>query len=133
MSRNRTQRAPSREEQLQRLQSYGVEVRQEGSRWQVQRGSCVATLEQGPDSLEIIGEPGFRLGGEVAQLLDGGYQKFLQTPTRKVPATADHLREMHAFQETLTAALGAESLYNLSLGTVSASYHYYRGKGRANP
>ena len=93
----------------------------------------MATLEQGADSLEIVGEPGFRLGTEVAQLLDGGYQKFLKTATRKVPATAEHLRAMHAFQEALTAALGAESLYNLSLGTVSATYHYDRVKGRANP
>jgi len=83
--------------------------------------------------LRLVGPPGYRLGAEVGQLLDGGYQKFLQTPTRKVPATADHLREMHAFQEALGSALGGDSLYNLSLGTVSATYHYDRVKGRANP
>ena len=129
----RTKSIPSPETQLQRLRSYGVEVRSESQRWQVQKGSCVAVLEPGPDGLRIVGEPGFQIGGELGRLLDGGYQKFLKTPTRKLPATAEHLQEMHVFQEALAAALGETSLYNQSLGTVSTTYHYDRVKGRANP
>src|SRR5438128_384311 len=110
MARNRTQRAPSRDQQLQRLRSYGVEVHPDGDRWTAQRGPCVATLEPGPDGLRVHGEPAYRLGNELAELLDSGYQKFLKTPTRKVPATAEHLREMHVFQEALCEALGEECL-----------------------
>ena len=130
---SRIKAVPSPEAQIQLLHSYGVESQSDGSGWTVQKGSCVARLEKGPSGLRLAGPPGYRLGAEIGQLLDGGYQKFLQTPTRKVPATADHLREMHAFQEALGAALGGDSLYNLSLGTVSTTYHYDRVKGRANP
>jgi hypothetical protein len=129
----KTKAAPSPQDQLQRLQSYGVETRPEGSRWIAQKGSCVATLESSKTGLRVVGEPEFRVGAELAKLLDGGYQKFLQTPTRKFPATADHLRQMHAFQDALSTALGSDNLYNLALGTVSTSYHYDRVKGRANP
>jgi hypothetical protein len=126
--------APSIDQQLQSLRSYGVEAKSaSGGRWSAQKGDCVAVLEQTSDGLRLTGEPGFQIGAEVGQLLDGGYQKFLLTPTRKLPATAEHLRQMHAFQEALAAALGEPALYNLSLGTVSTTYHYDRVKGRANP
>jgi hypothetical protein len=125
---------PPLEQQLQSLRSYGVEAKSTaGGRWSVQKGDCVAVLEQASDGLRLAGQPGFQIGAEIGQLLDGGYQKFLLTPTRKVPATAEHLRRMHAFQEALDAALGTPSLYNLSLGTVSTTYHYDRVKGRPNP
>jgi hypothetical protein len=126
--------APTLEQQLQCLRSYGVEATSAGSgRWSVQKDDCVAVLEQTPGGLRLAGPTGFQIGTEVGQLLDGGYQKFLLTPTRKLPATAEHLRKMHAFQEALSAALGEPALYNLSLGTVSTTYHYDRVKGRANP
>ncbi len=126
--------APSVEEQLQSLRSYGVEAKSTGGgKWSVQKGDCVAEIEQTSAGLRVVGSPGFQIGAEVGQLLDGGYQKFLKTPTRKLPATADHLHRMHGFQEALAAALGEPALYNLALGTVSTAYHYDRVKGRANP
>jgi hypothetical protein len=131
---SKTKSAPTLEQQLQSLRFYGVEAKSaSGTRWSAQKGDCVAELEQTSDGLRLTGSPGFRIGAEIGQLLDGGYQKFLLTPTRKLPATAEHLRRMHAFQEALTTALGEPSLYNLSLGTVSTTYHYDRVKGRANP
>jgi hypothetical protein len=131
---SKTKSAPGLEQQLQTLRSYGVEATPaDGGRYQAALGDCVAVLEQGPSGLHLAGQPGFRIGAEVGQLLDGGYQKFLLTPTRKVPATAEHLRRMHAFQEALAASLGEPGLYNQSLGTVSTTYHYDRVKGRANP
>lgn len=133
MSNTRSKAAPSPEKQLEALRSYGVEVRSEGSKWLVTNGNCVATLEAGPTGLRPSGQPGVLVGTEVGHLLDGGYQKFLKTPTRKVPATAEHLRAIHAFQDVLAAALGEPELYNTSLGTVSETYHYDRVKGRANP
>jgi hypothetical protein len=126
--------APTLEQQLQSLRSYGVEaVSTSGGRWSAQKGDCVAELEQTSDGLRLAGAPGIRIGAEVGVLLDGGYQKFLLTPTRKLPARAEHLRQLHAFQEALSTALGEPALYNLSLGTVSTTYHYDRVKGRANP
>ena len=131
---SKSKAAPSLEQQLQSLRSYGVEAKaSSGNRWSAQKGDCVAVLEQTSDGLRLVEPPGFRIGAETGQLLDGGYQKFLLTPTRKLPATAEHLRQMHAFQEALTTALGEPNLYNLALGTVSTTYHYDRVKGRANP
>jgi hypothetical protein len=131
---SKTKSAPTLEQQLQSLRSYGVEAESTSAgRWSAQKGECVAELEQGPDGLRLTGAPGFQVGTEVGVLLDGGYQKFLLTPTRKIPATAEHLRKLHAFQEALSTALGDPNLYNLALGTVSTTYHYDRVKGRANP
>jgi hypothetical protein len=123
----------SAEQQLPRLQSYGVETRPEGGKWTASKCVCVATLERGADGLRVAGLPGIRFGAEIGTLLDGGYQKFWQTPTRKIPATAEHLKAMHQFQEALAAGLACGNLYNVSLGTVSTNYHYDRVKGRANP
>jgi hypothetical protein len=47
-----------------------------------------------------------------------------------MPATADHLKAMHDFSEELKEGIGATSLYNESLGTVSESYQYDRVKDR---
>ena len=53
------------------------------------------------------------LGGEIAALVDGGYQKFFRTPGgRKQPATAGELQALHDFEEDLKEVLGEESYYN---------------------
>ena len=70
------------------------------------------------------------LGGQIARLVDRGYQKFLKTAKLEIPATADHLRAIHEFTEELKEAAGATSLYNESLGTTSDRYIYDRVKGR---
>ena len=81
----------------------------------------------------LTGQPGVVLGGEVARLLDRGFQKFLKTSTMEVPATAERLRAVHQFTEELKLVLGTVSLYNESLGTVSDRYMYDRVKGRDLP
>ena len=71
------------------------------------------------------------LTGGIAQLIDGGFQKFFLAPDgSKKPALASELKGIHAFQEDLREALGLESLYNESLGTVSTQYLYDRVKDR---
>ncbi len=77
--------------------------------------------------------PGFMLGGEVATLLDRGYQKFWKSSRLEVPATADSLKAVHRFGEELREVIGEPSLYNESLGTTSDSYLYDRVKGRDVP
>jgi len=124
----------SDKEQLDRLRQRNFEVKAiEGNRYEARKGNCVAVLARGGKLLDLAMQPGYLVGGEVLHLLDQGYQKFLASAAKKVPAHADQLRDLHLFQEALLDALGVESLYNTSLGTISEKYHYDRVKGRANP
>ena len=83
-------------------------------------------------TVQILARPGFVLNGEIARILDRGYQKFLKTAKLEIPATADHLRAIHHFQEELNEAAGAKTLYNEALGAVSDVYTYDRVKGRSS-
>jgi hypothetical protein len=74
--------------------------------------------------------PGILVKGEVARLLDRGYQKFIKTSQYELPAAASQLQAIHAFSEELTQLIGAISLYNESLGTTSDVYRYDRLMGR---
>jgi hypothetical protein len=74
--------------------------------------------------------PGVLVRGEVARLLDRGYQKFIKSSKFELPATAAQLQAIHVFSEQLKLLSGGESLYNESLGTTSDLYQYDRLKGR---
>jgi hypothetical protein len=74
--------------------------------------------------------PGIMVKGEVARLLDRGYQKFLKTSQYELPASACQLQAIHAFSEELKLLTGDISLYNESLGTTSDVYRYDRLMGR---
>jgi len=98
---------------------------------QVRKYGCAAEIAAAPDgTVEILARPGWLLNGEIARLVDRGYQKFLKTSKLEIPATADHLRAIHEFTEELNEAIGATSLYNQALGTTSDVYNYDRVKGR---
>lgn len=101
-----------------------------GAAARVEKGRCAAVLEQVADGIRFAEPPGYLLGGEIARLVDRGYQKYLVTPRLKVPALAEHLTEIHRFGEEMRAALGIPSLYNEALGTVSDRYLYDRVSGR---
>jgi hypothetical protein len=77
--------------------------------------------------------PGILVRGEVARLLDRGYQKFIKTSKFELPATASQLHAIHVFHEELTRVMGGVSLYNESLGTTSDLYQYDRLRGREEP
>jgi hypothetical protein len=117
-------------------QRFDVAPAQEGAKrspnaFQVRKYGCAAEIAAAPDgSVEILARPGWLLNGEIARLLDRGYQKFLKTSKLEIPATADHLRAIHQFTEELNEAIGATSLYNEALGTTSNVYNYDRVKGR---
>jgi hypothetical protein len=98
----------------------------------VSKLGCAAEIAPGRagEPTQLVVKGGWVLGGEIARLLDRGYQKFLKTSKLQIPATADHLRAIHAFDEQLNEAVGAMSLYNESLGTTSDVYMYDRVKGR---
>jgi len=117
-------------------QRFDVAPAQEGAKRtpnavQVRKYGCAAEIAAAPDgTVEILARPGWLLNGEIARLLDRGYQKFLKTTNLEIPASADHLRAIHEFTEELNEAIGATSLYNQALGTTSNVYHYDRVKGR---
>ena len=99
--------------------------------YQVRKYGCAAEIAAAADgTVMVLRRPGWLLGGEIARLVDKGYQKFLKTPRLEIPATADHLHAIHEFTEELKEAAGATSLYNESLGTTSDKYVYDRVKGR---
>jgi hypothetical protein len=84
--------------------------------------------EEAPTAFAV--HPGALINGEVARLVDRGYQKFLKTSRYELPATAAQLQSIHAFAEELKLLIGDVSLYNESLGTTSDLYLYDRLKGR---
>lgn len=92
-----------------------------------------AVLVPGPSKNEPVAfavHPGALIRGEVARLLDRGYQKFIKTSQYELPATAAQLHAIHTFTEELKTLVGDISLYNESLGTTSDLYQYDRLKGR---
>jgi hypothetical protein len=117
-------------------QRFDVAPAQEGAKRtpnavQVRKYGCAAEIAPAPDgTVEVLARPGWLLNGEIARLLDRGYQKFIKTSKLEIPATADHLRAIHEFSQELNEAIGATSLYNQALGTTSNVYHYDRVKGR---
>jgi len=117
-------------------QRFDVAPAQEGAKRtpnavQVRKYGCAAEIAAAPDgTVEVLARPGWLLNGEIARLLDRGYQKFIKTSKLEIPATADHLHAIHEFSEELNEAIGATSLYNQALGTTSNVYHYDRVKGR---
>lgn len=86
---------------------------------------------RGQAAVRLLAKPGWVLGGEISRILDRGYQKFLATPKLQIPATADHLRDLHRFSEELKEVTGGLVLYNEAMGTTSDVYMYDRVKGRA--
>jgi len=96
--------------------------------------NCSAAIQKNEDDgVKIFAYPGCLVGGEIAKLVNKGYQQFLKTTKTEVPATADHLKALHQFTDELKEALGLPSLYNESLGTVSDSYQYDRIVNRDEP
>ncbi|HEY4363477.1 MAG TPA: hypothetical protein VGN17_21100 [Bryobacteraceae bacterium] len=116
------------EERLANLKQFKFECRSEGSgRAKVTRGRCGTIVQDAGGGMVKLGKPGVLVGEEIALLVNEGYQMFLVTPSGKeLPAQADQLKALHAFDEDLREGLGLTSLYNLSLGTVSDEHLYDR-------
>lgn len=128
------------EEMLDELKAHGFEVTPDGCApggMRATKGGVAAVLlpgltddhwESGGARLAIT--PGLVAGGEIARLVDRGYQKFIKTSQYELPATATQLHAIHIFTEELNQLTGALGLYNEALGTTSDLYHYDRLKGR---
>jgi len=127
---------PSYDQALQILRSQSFDVKSFSG---VANGSLVS--KHGVAAVLVPGQtkdqptafaihPGVLVRGEVARLLDRGYQKFIKTSQYELPATAAQLQAIHTFSEELKLWIGDVSLYNESLGTTSDLYQYDRLKGR---
>jgi len=123
---------PTFTQRLDRIRQAGFTVTSlAGGVVRVARGDCAADLREANGSVESVRRGGILMGNEIGALVDGGFQKFFQTPSgKKRPALADQLKALHDFEEDLREALGQESYYNQSLGTVSTFYLYDRVQDR---
>jgi hypothetical protein len=117
---------------LDLLRNQGFEVKPlEQGRALVAKYGAAAVLAPGKDTpVAFAVRPGLVVQGEVARLVDRGYQKFIKSSKYELPATAAQLHAIHAFGEELKELAGGISLYNESLGTTSDSYLYDRVDGR---
>jgi hypothetical protein len=137
----RKEKQASFSETLDALRAHGFEVTASKAipdGMQVAKNGVAAVLapphaesESGGARLAVT--PGILVRGEIARLLDRGYQKFIKTSQYELPATAAHLQGIHAFTEELNQVTGALGLYNESLGTTSDLYQYDRLVGREAP
>jgi L-aminopeptidase/D-esterase-like protein len=123
---------PTFTERLETLRSAGFTLApMAGGVVRAGRGRCAVDLKEENGTVAIVGRAGLAQGSEIGVLVDGGFQKFFETPSGgKKPALADDLNALHEFEEDLKQGLGQESYYNQSLGTVSTFYRYDRVKDR---
>jgi hypothetical protein len=122
---------PTFAERMENLRKAGLTVTpQAGGTMRASKDNCALDLKEENGSVRA-GRAGILMGDEIGALVDGGYQKFFRAPSGKsLPALADELKALHNFEEDVKEALGQESLYNESLGTVSTFYLYDRVKDR---
>jgi hypothetical protein len=125
----------SLDEIISQLRSLKFDVREVpgvANQVQVSKYGAAAVLARSKDGsgVAMVTKPGLLFGGEIAHLLDRGFQKFFKTSRIELPATADRLKAEHLFAEELREVTGEVSLYNEALGSVTDEYMYDRVKGR---
>lgn len=130
----RNSRASGFDETLNDLRAHGFEVTSApgtpGGMLVSKHGAgAVLVAVEGAAAAYAV-RPGMLVRGEVARLVDRGYQKFIKSSQYELPATAQQLHAIHAFSEELTQLAGGMSLYNESLGSTSDRYVYDRLEGR---
>lgn len=122
------------EDHLRNAETAGFAVVRTSGGARAVRGFCAAEFQMGAENKPEITHSGILIGNEIAVLVSRGYQMTLETPSgKKAAAQAPQLKALHAFEEDLREALGLTSLYNLSLGTVSARHEYDRVEERETP
>jgi len=138
----RKSRNPNFEEILQTLRAHqfdvapfaevagGMLASKYGAAAVIVPAKAINTDDPNACALAFAERPGILVRGEVARLLDRGYQKFIKTSQYELPASATQLHGIHRFTDELTQLTGGTSLYNESLGTTSDVYEYDRLKGR---
>lgn len=122
------------DETVSQLRSHQFDVQPasgDSNRVRVSKYNCAAELgRDAKGGVLLLHKPGILLGGEIAILMDRGFQKFFKTSKMEMAATAERLKAEYRFTQELDEATGGVSLYNESLGTTSDKYMYDRLKGR---
>jgi len=119
------------DDRMEQLRQAGFTVSPDGGGVRVVRNGLAMDLKNEAGRPRVTGRAGLLVGDAIGVLIDEGYQKFFKTSSgNKKPALANQLKVLHDFEEDVKEALGIESLYNESLGTVSTYYIYDRVKGR---
>jgi hypothetical protein len=96
-------------------------------RVRIEKHGVAAVVGDEGKNQPAIERAGVLIGGQIAILVAGGYQEFLELPDgRRFPATAEQLKQLHEFEEDVKAALGLTDLYNTALGTTSTKHEYDR-------
>jgi hypothetical protein len=118
--------------QLRNLKFDVREVPGVANQVQVSKHGAAAVIVRAQDGkgVAMVTKPGVLFAGEIAHLLDRGFQKFFKTSKIEIPATADRLKVENLFKEELREVIGEPVLYNEALGSVSDEYMYDRVKGR---
>jgi hypothetical protein len=121
--------------ELRRLQFDVQPVSGAANQQRISKNGCAILVEKADNDagLRMVVRPGLLVNGQIAHLLDRGFQKFFHTGKTDLPATAERLRTLHTFVEELKEVTGSVTLYNEALGTVSDTYLYDRVKGRDLP
>ena len=122
---------PTFDQRIDKLRAAGFAIAPLEGALRVTRGPCAIDLKEQEGAAVAVCQAGIVMGAEIGALVDGGYQKFFRAPSGKQkPALADELKALHDFEEDLWQALGRQSYYNQSLGTVSTLYLYDRVQDR---
>lgn len=124
------------QERVDNLKKLGFSVASEASgRVRVSNGSgYAAVIADAGEGKPKIEDSGILVGNEIGILVNAGYQMFFRTPSgKKLPALAEQLKALHAFDEDLREGLGMTSLYNEGLGTTSERHLYDRVECRDVP
>lgn len=82
----------------------GVLVSKQGA------GAVLVAAQAGDAWAALAVRPGALIGGQVARLVDYGYQKFMKTSQFELPATASQLHAIHQFTLELKQLIGAINL-----------------------
>ena len=129
--RRERQRQLTFDERTEAARKAGFEVTHNAAGTLISRKGVASLVTEGPGGEPQPTEAGVLVHGQIAQLVDGGYQKFFATPDgHQMPALAEHLTALHCFSEDLQEALGLVSLYNTSLGSICNNHLYDRVKDR---
>jgi len=122
---------PTLEERLDAARRAGFEVTaQPGGGACLRKGACAALVSAASGSVRLDAS-GLWVDGEIARLVDAGFQKFFLLPSgRRLPASAGQLKALHDFEGEVREAFALPAFYNESLGTVNAAHQYDRLAGR---
>jgi hypothetical protein len=121
-------KVPTFDERIQLLRQAGftAEKRPDG-RVQITKHGVAAVVGDEGKGQPDIEKAGVLVNGQIATLLNAGYQMFLETAGgTRLPATAEQLKALHAFEADVKDALDLVDLYNTSLGTTSRKHVYDR-------